>query len=177
MPTGSTPSPDLAHHEFVISRAFDAPRSLVFQAFAESGRLAQWWGPKGFDIEVSRHEFKPGGIFHYRMVGSDGHDMWGRFTYREIVEPERIDWVNAFSDPAGNVVRAPFGLAIPLEILNSVTLAEQDGKTTVTLRAIPLDPTAEERATFEGMFDSMDEGYGGTWDKLAEHLAKEQAAA
>jgi uncharacterized protein YndB with AHSA1/START domain len=172
-----TAAPAQASREFVMTRTFDAPRSLVFQAFAESDRLARWWGPKGFAIEVARHEFQPGGVFHYRMAAPDGHAMWGRFTYREIVEPERIVWVNAFSDPEGNLTRAPFSATIPLEILNTVLLEEQAGRTLLTLRAIPLDATPEERATFEGMFDSLQQGYGGTWDQLGAYLAKEQARA
>jgi uncharacterized protein YndB with AHSA1/START domain len=166
--------------ELVISRVFDAPRALVFQAFAEAERLAQWWGPKGFTIHVSRLEFRPGGVFHYRMAAPNGHDMWGKFIYREIVEPDRIVWVNTFSDPDGGLTRAPFGKALenyPLEVLNTVTLGEQDDKTTLTVRVAAIDATDEERATFEGLFDSMRQGYGGTWEKLDEYLARERAAA
>jgi len=178
-----TARPDVARaegKELVIIRVFDAPRSLVFQAFAEAERLAQWWGPKGFAIHVSKLEFRPGGVFHYRMAGPNGHDMWGQFHYREIVEPERIVFVNTFSDPDGGLTRAPFGPSFetyPLEVLNTVTLHEQDGKTTLALRAAPIDATAAERATFEGFLNSMRQGYGGTWDQLDAYLAKEQARA
>src|SRR4051794_25616045 len=162
-------------NELVITRVFDAPRELVFQAFAEAERLAQWWGPKGFTIHVSRLDFRPGGIFHYRMAAPDGQDMWGRFAYREIVPPERIVWVNSFSDEAGNLTRPPFSDPWPPEILNTVTLVEHDGKTTLTLRGGPINATEAERATFEAGFDSMRQGFGGTWDQLAEYLAREQA--
>jgi uncharacterized protein YndB with AHSA1/START domain len=155
-----------------MTRTFDAPRDLVFKAFAEPERLARWWGPQGCAIQVSKLEFRPGGVFHYRMSFPGGQDMWGRFTYREIVPPEKIVWVNAFSDPEGNLTRAPFGETIPLEILNTVTLVEQDGKTVLNLRASAINATTEEVATFEGMFDSLMEGYGGTWDKLAAYLAQ-----
>jgi uncharacterized protein YndB with AHSA1/START domain len=165
--------------EFVISRTFDAPRALVFQAFAEAERLAQWWGPKGFTIHVSKFEFRPGGVFHYRMAGPDGFDMWGQFFFREIVAPERIVWVNTFSDPAGNVTRAPFGESLqsyPLEVLNTVALDEQAGQTTLTIRAVPINATAQEHAAFQSIFDSMQEGYGGTLDQLAAYLARERAS-
>src|SRR4051812_25352123 len=177
MPANSMTSPDQTGREFVISRTFDAPRDLVFKAFSKADSLAQWWGPRGFSIEVAGFEFRPGGSFHYQMVDLSGHDMWGRFTYREIVEPERIVLVNSFSDPAGNLVRAPFLPTFPLEMLLAFTLSEQDGKTTLTLRGSAVDVTAEERATFEGMFDSMEEGFGNSWDQLAALLAQEQAAA
>jgi len=168
---GATDSID---REFVITRVFDAPRELVFKAFSEAERLAQWWGPKGCTIRVSKLEFRPGGIFHYSMQFPNGAEWWGRFVYREIVAPERIVWVNSFSDEAGNITRAPFGETVPLEILNTVTLSEQDGTTTLTLRAGPITATEAERETFDSMHDSMRQGYGGTWDQLAEYLAKEQ---
>jgi len=161
---------------FTLTRTFNAPRALVFKAFAEAERLAKWWGPTGFDIHVSKLEFRPGGIFHYKMAGQDGNDMWGRFTYREIIEPERIVWINAFSNPEGDLVRAPFGMAIPLEILNTITLEEQSGKTVLHLRSVPINATPEEQATFDGMFESMEMGYGGTFDQLEAHLAQEPAA-
>jgi len=178
MPANSSyPSPATQGQELTITRTFDAPRELVFKAFAEAERLARWWGPQGCTIQVSKLDFRPGGTFHYRMALPDGHDMWGRFTYREIVPPEKIVWVNAFSDPDGNLTRAPFGDTIPLEILNTVTLAERHGKTVLTLHSSPLDATAHEVDTFEGMFDSMQQGWGGTWDQLEAYLAQEHATA
>jgi len=161
---------------FVMTRTFDAPRTLVFKAFAEGERLAKWWGPRGFTIEVSKHEFRPGGMFHYKMAGQDGNDMWGRMVYREIVEPERIVWINAFSNPEGDLVRGPFSPVLPMEFLNTVTLEEQDGKTVLNLHSVPLNATPEEQAFFESMFDGMEMGYGGTFDQLAAHLAQEPAA-
>ena len=178
-----TVRPDAARSEdteLVITRVFDAPRALVFQAFAEAERLAQWWGPKGFTIHVSKLDFRPGGVFHYRMAGPNGRDMWGQFHYREIVEPERIVFVNTFSDPDGGLTRAPFGPSFetyPLEVLSTVTLVEQDGKTTLTLRGGPINATAAERATYAGFRDSMRQGFDGTWDQLDAYLAREQARA
>ncbi len=80
--------------EFVITRTFDAPRDLVFKAWTEAERLAQWWGPKGCNITVSKLELRPGGTFLYSMKMSNGPAMWGKFVYREIVAPERLVFVN-----------------------------------------------------------------------------------
>jgi uncharacterized protein YndB with AHSA1/START domain len=177
MPTDSNAIDAAEGRQLVITRTFDAPRTLVFKAFAEAERLARWWGPKGCTIHVSRLDFRPGGEFHYRMAFPGGHEMWGRFIYREIVAPERIVWVNTFSDPDGNLVKAPFEIDFPLEILNIVTLEEQNGKTLLTLRGGPINETAEQRAVYEGMFDSMRQGFGGTWDQLEAYLATEHARA
>ena len=164
--------------EFVITRTFDAPRDLVWQAFAESERMARWWGPKGCTIGVARFEFRPGGLFVYSMGWPDGGVMWARFAYREIAAPERLVFVNSFADEAGNIQRAPFfDGRWPLEVLTTVTFAEAGGKTTLTLRAAPIGATEVEQQTFVGNFDSMVQGYGGTFDKLDEHLAQAHANA
>jgi uncharacterized protein YndB with AHSA1/START domain len=157
--------------ELVITRTFDAPRKLVFQAFSESSRLAEWWGPKGLEITVSRLDFRPGGVFHYSMTAPDGTVMWARMVYREIVPPERIVWVNSFADEAGNLVPVPFGDEWPPEMLCTVTLAEQDGNTLLTLRVIPVNASELQTVTFGEQHDSMREGFGGTFDKLDDHLA------
>lgn len=157
--------------EFVITRVFDAPRELVFKAWTEPERLAQWWGPKGCTIGVQKMDLRPGGIFHYFLRPPQG-EMWGKFVYREIVAPERIVFVNSFSNEKGDTVRGPFHPKLPLETLNTVTLSEHEGKTTLTLRGRPINATEEERKTYESFRDSMQKGFGGTFDQLEEYLAK-----
>ncbi|HSD36412.1 MAG TPA: SRPBCC domain-containing protein [Rhodocyclaceae bacterium] len=158
---------------FVITRVFEASRERVFQAFAEAERLVQWWGPVGFNIEVKKLEFRAGGTFHYCMKSPAG-DMWGRFTYREIVAPERIVFINSFSNPQGEITRAPFpGFDLwPLEVLNTVTFEESAGKTTLRLSGGPINATDEELAMYKSGFDSMRQGFGGTWDQLESYLAR-----
>jgi uncharacterized protein YndB with AHSA1/START domain len=163
-----------AAQPFVITRTCDAPRALVWKAWTEADRLAQWWGPRGATIRVISLDVRPGGVFHYAMQFKPGHEMFGRFVYREIAAPERLVFVNSFSDPNGGLTRAPFpqlGDRWPLEVLNTLTLMAQGGKTTLTLRGNPINATAEEVAMYISMFDSMRQGFGGTFDKLAEHLA------
>jgi uncharacterized protein YndB with AHSA1/START domain len=161
--------------EFSISRTFNAPRERVWRAFTEADSLAQWWGPKGSAIRVLRLDLRPGGIFHYSMEFQPGHPMYGRFIYREIVAPERLVYVSAFSDAGGGVTRAPFPQikdSWPLEVLNVMTLTEDAGRTTLSLRGHPIDASAEEMKTYAGMFDSMRQGFGGTFDQLDAWLAK-----
>lgn len=161
--------------EFVYSRTVDAPRDLVWKAWSEPQHLAQWWGPKGCKLKVASLDFRPGGIFHYGMEWSAGSTMWGRFVYREMTPPERLVFVNSFADENAEIIRAPFSEHWPREILNVVTFEDLGGnKTRVTLRGGPIDPTEEERAVFESMFDSMNQGFGGTFDQLTAYLAKMQ---
>lgn len=160
--------------EFVMTRVFNAPRHLVFQVWTEAEHLARWWGPKGFTINLIKFDLRPGGLFHYSMQPPGGEKMWGKFAYREIVRPERIVWVNSFADPEGNTVRPPFAPDFPLEILNTLTFTEQDGKTILTLRGVPIHATAAEHERFAAMNEGMQKGWTGTLDQLAAELASLQ---
>ncbi|MCB9959837.1 MAG: SRPBCC domain-containing protein [Rhodospirillaceae bacterium] len=155
---------------FTLTRRFSAPRALVWRAWSEAEHLGQWWGPKACTPRVERLEFRPGGIFHYAMVPAEGDTLWGRFLYREIAAPERIVWLNAFATHRGGIARAPFAPAFPLEVENTVTLAEDGAATLLALRSVPFGATEEEEAVFRGLFASMQAGFGGTLDRLAEHL-------
>ena len=157
--------------ELELIRTFDAPRALVFTVWTKPEHLSAWWGPTGFAIDVLAFDLKPDGVFHYRMRSADGHEMWGKFVFRSISEPDKLVFVNSFSNSAGDIVRAPFDELIPLEIMNSCTFEEADGKTTVTLRARPINASQEELDMFRSMHASMQQGYGGTFDQLDSYLA------
>jgi uncharacterized protein YndB with AHSA1/START domain len=136
----------------------------------------QWFGPKGFIMTTAKLDFRPDGLFHYCMRTPDGKEMWGKFVYREIKAPERILWVNSFSDPQGGVTRHPFSdMRWPLQILSEATFTEREGKTTVAIRWMPLDATQEERKTFDDGRGSMTQGWTGTFDQLAAFIGKEMA--
>ena len=157
---------------FTIDRSFDAPRARVWQVYTELDHLSRWWGPKGFTWLKGTLDLKPGGLFHYGMRSPTGQEMWGKFVYREIVAPERIVFVNSFSDRHGNTTRAPFASNWPLEVLNTVIFTESGGKTTIRLTGGPINATPEEEQMFESMRPSMDQGFKGTFDQLAEYLAE-----
>lgn len=162
----------MAGTPFVIAREFNAPRDLVWQVWTEREHLMQWFGPRGCRIESASLDFRPGGSFHYSMTFPDGKRMWGKFVYRETVAPRKIVLVNSFSDAAGGITRHPFSATWPLEMLTTTTLVEREGKTTVTIEWVPLNPTETERATFNSMRDSMHQGWTGTFEQLAGYLAK-----
>jgi len=161
----------MAHDsELVIIHTIDAPREQVFKAWTEAEALTHWWGPAGFTVHVATLDLRPGGMFHYRMDTPDGNHMWGKFVYGEIVAPEKLEYVNSFSDEAGNIIAHPLSATWPLELHNTMTLTEEAGKTTLTLRAIPINATDEMHNTFKSAHEMMHQGFAGTINQLAEYL-------
>lgn len=79
-----------------------------------------------------------------------------------------MTFVNSFSDEAGNVTRHFMNATWPLEALNVLTFSEQRGKTTITLKARPINANEVERETFRDGQKYMQEGFKGTLDQLAE---------
>jgi uncharacterized protein YndB with AHSA1/START domain len=157
---------------FVLSRTFDAPRDLVWKAFTEPERMKEWWGPKGFPVAFCKMDLRPGGTYHYAMSVPGGGLMWGKFVYREVAAPERIVFVNSFSDEEGGLTRHPMVPTWPLELLSVFRFTEQEGRTTFTLEWAPLDATAEECAMFDSAHDGMNQGWAGTMEQLEAYLAK-----
>ena len=162
-------------NEFIIVREFNAPRELVFDTFTQAEHLSKWWGPKGSQIQILTADIKPGGTFHYELTSPENTTMCGKFVYREIARPAKIVFVSSFADRTGNIIPAPFPIKFPNEILNTWTLTEQDGKTTITLRGEPINGTEEERASYRNLFSSMEQGFGGTFNQLDAHLKNIQA--
>jgi uncharacterized protein YndB with AHSA1/START domain len=140
--------------EIVMTRVFDASRSLVFDAFSKPELLKCWFGPRGWSLVVCEVDFRVGGGFRFVLRGPDGHDMGMRGVYREIVPPERSVHMESFDDyPGESQVTGVF--------------TEQAGKTTLT--ATVLYPSREVRDLV--IKSGMEHGAAESYDKLAEMLA------
>jgi uncharacterized protein YndB with AHSA1/START domain len=147
----------LSKWDLVITRVFDAPRELVWKAWTE--RLAQWWGPRGFTNPVCKVDVRPGGAIRIDMRGPDGtvYPMMG--VYQEVAEPERLVFTSSALDKQGKPL---------FEVLTTVTLDEQSGKTTLTLQARAVKTTA----TAPQYLDGMSQGWSQSLDRLAAYVAK-----
>lgn len=163
---------DPAVRPFIISRIFDAPRERVWAAWTQREELMKWFGPTGFTMPAAKMDFRPGGSFHYCLCAPNGSEMWGKFVYREIVEPERIVLVNSFSDEDGGVTRHPMSATWPLEMLSKSTFTSEGGKTKLTLESTPMNPTPAEWKTFDEAHSGMKQGWAGTFGQLETYLAK-----
>ena len=161
-----------ADQEFVITRDFNAPRERVWRGWTEREQLMQWFGPAGFTMPHAKIDLRPGGIFHYGLRSPDGQEMWGKWTFREIIAPERLVVVTSFSDAQGGITRHPMAPNWPLETISTTTFEEHDGKTTITIRWVPWNASELECKAFAEAHSGMQQGCGGTFAQLAEYLAK-----
>ncbi len=144
--------------QVTITRIFNAPRELVWQAWTEPKHLTQWWGPNGFTCPYAEVDLRPGGVMDIHMRGPDGVTYPNKGVIEELVEFERLVTIGSgFEDEAGNP---------QLEVRNALTLSEEGGKTRLTLQATVLRATPALAAAISG----MDEGWEQTIDHLEEYL-------
>lgn len=169
------PSENQTNSEVVltITHEFNAPRELVFDAHSDAESLMQWWGPVGYKLTVLSLDFKPKGLFHYKME-NEQRVMWARFIYGRIKRPELIEFTLSFSDETGAITRAPFFKNWPLEIFNELILTEKNGKTIITLTCYPVNATREEVASFQANKLSFHGGISATNDQLELYLVNIQ---
>jgi uncharacterized protein YndB with AHSA1/START domain len=147
---------DTADRELVLTRLFDAPRELVFDAYTDPKHIAEWWGPNGFSTTVYEMDVRPGGRWRFMMHGPDGKDWPNRIVYREVVRPERLEYEHG-SDVDDD----------PERFQVTVTFTEEEGGTRLTSRLVL--PTAEQRA-IKVKFGAVELGQQ-TLDRFAAHLA------
>lgn len=76
--------------EIVNVRVFNAPREMLFKAWADPVQLAQWWGPKGFTNTFHEFDFKPGGTWKFTMHSPDGQDYPNTCVFEKIEKPDRL---------------------------------------------------------------------------------------
>jgi uncharacterized protein YndB with AHSA1/START domain len=159
--------------DFAIFRVLDAPRESVWAALTEPERMKEWWTPATFTMIAMNMDFRPGGSFHMGMRSGEGHKMWGKFVYQEIVPPERIVFVNSFSNQTGEIMRHPIVPTWPRQTKVTVTLEEEpSGKTKLNVRWSPHNASEVEQKTFDVSHVGMRATWGGTFDRLAAYLAR-----
>jgi uncharacterized protein YndB with AHSA1/START domain len=106
-----------------VTRDFDAPKDLVYRALTEPDLIRRWWNAKRGEVTVCDVDLSVGGTWRYVMVTPDGGDVAFHGTYREIVPNERLVYTELFEMP---------GISEEDATVNTVTLEESDGRTTMT---------------------------------------------
>ena len=140
--------------EIVMTRVFDAPRRLVFDAWTNPEYLPRWMlGPEGWTMPVCEIDLRPGGAWHFVWRRADGTEMAMHGVYREVVPPERL------------VSTESWGGDWP-ETLITLTLSEEGGRTTITQSILYPSKEARDAALKTGMTD----GVSMSFDRLAGYL-------
>lgn len=136
-----------------ISRTFDAPIALVWEAWTSPEHLAHWWGPKGMKIDIIDHNFEVGGKWKYVMPMPDGNQFISEGTYSEITPMTKIITTADFKPMTEGVV---------LEII----LEDKGEQTAFTFNVI--HATEEYKIQQEKM--GIYNGWGSAFDRLSAHL-------
>jgi uncharacterized protein YndB with AHSA1/START domain len=139
-----------ADDEILITREFDAPKHLVYEAYTTPELVKRWWSGRRGETTIAEIDLRVGGRWRYAMVAEGGFEVAFHGEYREIVPNERIVTTEVFE----GVPEAP-GVEPPLNI---VTFTEVDGRTTLSL--LVRCPTKEIRDLIinSGMEAGMQEG-------------------
>jgi uncharacterized protein YndB with AHSA1/START domain len=156
--------------EFIITRIFNAPRQLVWDAYTQEKHMLQWWGPKGTKMIIGKMDLRPQGIFHYGLQMPDGNTMWGKFVFREIVPIEKLVFVVSFSDKDGGFTRHPMAPTWPLETLSSTTFEDMGDKTKVIVTWKAINAPEDECNLFDASHESMSFGMEGSFEQLDAYL-------
>ena len=143
-------------NELYITREYDAPVKLVWDAWTDPKKIEKWWGPRGFTLTTHSKDLRTGGTWIYTMHGPDGTDYPNKTTYLEVKEHALLVYDHGASDDKPPMFRV------------TVRFAENQGKTRMEMTmALPTPEAAAETKKF-----IRKAGGDATWDRLAEYLAE-----
>lgn len=143
--------------EIVVTRAFDAPRALVFDAFTKPELLKQWFhGPDGWTLTVCELDLRVGGAYRYVWQGPAGENMGTGGTITEVDPPARFAGTEVFDESW-----------YPGEAYVTSAFTEEEGRTRLTMTIVYQSREARDTALASGMEEGMAAGY----DRLAAFLA------
>ena len=137
-------------------RTFDAPRELVFRAFVEPDLLVQWLGPRQYTMTIDRFDARDGGSYRYVHADDAGNAFGFHGVFHGEPSPDGFVQTFEFEGAPGNVS------------MDTLTLEERDGKTTVRTNSVFQSVEARDAMVQSGMAEGMNDGY----DRLEELVAK-----
>jgi uncharacterized protein YndB with AHSA1/START domain len=149
--------------EIALTRVFDAPRRMVWEAWTDPKQLVRWWGPRGFTTTIDEMDLRPGGVWKLVMHGPDGTDYPNRSMFTEVVPYERLRYRLSGGKRGGPA--AQFEM--------TATFEDAGDKTRITMRMV--FASAEARDENVRVYGSI-EGGKQTLERLAEHLSARLAA-
>jgi uncharacterized protein YndB with AHSA1/START domain len=140
--------------EILLTRVFDAPRELVFEAHSKPEHIRKWWGPRRFELTVCEMDFRPGGTWRFVQRDNDGGEYGFHGEYREIVRPERLVYTFEYEGAPGHVS------------VETITFDEQEGGRTLATNLVAF-ATSEARDAM--IASGMESGAAESMDRLGEY--------
>lgn len=140
--------------EVTMTRHFNAPRQLVFEACSKPEHMKQWFGPRGWTLVVCEMDMRPGGKYRWVLRGPDGTEMGMGGVCHSVTPPETWTVTEVFDDWPDH------------ESIVTGVLEEHDGVT--TLRTTVRYPSADVRDAV--IASGMADGAGSSYDRLEEYL-------
>lgn len=141
-------------HQLTLLRTFNAPISLVWDAWTDPNKTALWWGPRGFSITTIHKDLRPGGQWTYTMHGPDGVDYPNTTTYF-VVEPlKKLEYDHGAHENQKPLFRV------------TVDFSEEQGIT--TMKMVMNCESAEAAQNISALIHKANGT--STWDRLAEYL-------
>lgn len=145
-------------NELYLTRVYDAPVKLVWDAWTDPKKVAKWWGPRGFTLTTHSKDLRSGGNWNYTMHGPDGTNYENRTFYHEVEKYQRLVY-----DHGANETQPPLFRV-------TVNFSESNGKTKMEMTMAFASP---EAAIASKKFIKQASG-DSTWDRLAEYLSDEK---
>ena len=136
--------------QLLITREFDAPKHLVYKAISTPELVKKWWNAKRGEVTVAEIDLQVGGKWRYVMVTPDGFEVGFHGEYREIVPNERIVTTEVYEGAPGGDEGGS---------LNTVTLTETDGRTTMTVLCEYPSEEVRDMVIESGMEAGMQDAY------------------
>lgn len=141
--------------ELQMTRVFDAPRELVWDAYTKREHISRWWGQRDSETIVDKQDARPGGEWRYVQKGQDGAEYGFHGEFLEVSPPDKLVYTFEFEGMPGHVVT------------DSLVFEEVDGKTRIVSTS-----TFVTEEDLQGMVASgMESGANESWERLAELLA------
>jgi uncharacterized protein YndB with AHSA1/START domain len=149
--------------ELTFTRTFDAPRELVFKVWTDPYHVAQWWGPHGLTIPLSKVDARVGGLFEVHMLTPDGTLLPSVGEFKEVVPHERIVFSSNLISAEGETL---------IDVVNTIRLEAVGSRTKMTLHVKVL--WADPRVA--GKLGTMEQGWSESLDRFAAEVMRNAGA-
>lgn len=155
----------------VLTRDYNAPMKLVYDAWTQEQHLCKWQVPnKDITCEYKFADIRSGGAALHKMTMPGGGEMWLLTKYHELSPPDTIVFTQYESNESGDII-PPKMPNWPKEIRATIKLSEDNGVTHMRFIWQPINPTQEEAQAWEASRSQHGKGWAGGFDMLANYLA------